>query len=65
MKPQPFNRHRFLAAAGSALAAVPLAAAERAPGSYETWRGRTSPLATNAIPRITEAFWKLLGAVKP
>ena len=31
MKPEPINRRRFLAAAGSALAAAPLAAAERTP----------------------------------
>ena len=36
-----------------------------AAGSYETWRGRTSPLATNAIPEITDAFLKLLEAGKP
>ena len=29
-------------------------------GAYETWRGRTSPLETNAIPKITEVFLKLL-----
>ena len=38
---------------------------QHALGSYETWRGRTSPLATNAIPQITEGFLKLLEAVKP
>ena len=38
---------------------------QHAAGSYETWRGRTSPLATNAIPQITEAFLKLLETVKP
>lgn len=35
-----------------------------AAGSYETWRGRTSPLATNAIPQITEAFLRLLEKTK-
>jgi hypothetical protein len=29
-------------------------------GSYETWRLRTSPLETNAIPRILEVFHRLL-----
>ncbi|MCX6905368.1 MAG: hypothetical protein NTW03_18195, partial [Verrucomicrobia bacterium] len=29
-------------------------------GAYETWRMRTSPLETNAIPKITEAFLNLL-----
>jgi hypothetical protein len=29
---------------------------QHALGAYETWRGRTSPLETNAIPRILEAF---------
>jgi hypothetical protein len=29
-------------------------------GAYETWRMRTSPLATNAIPRMIEAFLSLL-----
>jgi hypothetical protein len=33
-------------------------------GAYETWRGRTSPLATNAIPQLTEAFLKLLERTK-
>ncbi len=33
-------------------------------GSYETWRGRTSPLETNAIPKITESFLKLLQELK-
>lgn len=33
---------------------------QHALGSYETWRGRTSPLETNAIPRMTEAFMELL-----
>lgn len=37
---------------------------QHAAGSYETWRGRTSPLATNAIPQITQAFLKLLGKTK-
>ena len=29
-------------------------------GAYETWRMRTSPLATNAVPRMTETFLRLL-----
>jgi hypothetical protein len=33
-------------------------------GAYETWRMRTSPLATNAIPRMLETFLNLLGAEK-
>ena len=33
-------------------------------GSYETWRGRTSPLETNAIPKMTESFLKLLEELK-
>jgi hypothetical protein len=33
---------------------------QHALGSYETWRGRTSPLATDAIPQLTEAFLKLI-----
>jgi hypothetical protein len=33
---------------------------QHALGSYETWRGRTSPLATNAIPQIMAAFLELL-----
>ena len=33
-------------------------------GAYETWRGRTSPLETNAIPRMTESFLKLLEELK-
>lgn len=33
---------------------------QHALGAYETWRGRTSPLETNAIPRMTEGFEKLL-----
>lgn len=37
---------------------------QHAAGSYETWRGRTSPLATNAIPQITEAFLKVLSELK-
>ncbi len=37
---------------------------QHALGSYETWRGRTSPLATNAIPQITETFLKLLEKTK-
>ena len=36
MKPDPINRRRFLAAAGSALAAAPLAAAERTPEARVT-----------------------------
>ncbi|MSU33802.1 MAG: hypothetical protein EXS36_01575 [Pedosphaera sp.] len=38
---------------------------QHAVGSYETWRGRTSPLTTNAIPQITEGFVKLLEVLKP
>ena len=37
---------------------------QHALGSYETWRGRTSPLETNAIPQITDAFLKLLEKIK-
>ena len=37
---------------------------QHALGSYETWRGRTSLLETNAIPQITESFLKLLEQVK-
>ncbi|MSU62799.1 MAG: hypothetical protein EXS31_10450 [Pedosphaera sp.] len=33
---------------------------QHALGAYETWRGRTSPLATNTIPQITDSFLKLL-----
>jgi neutral ceramidase len=33
---------------------------QHALGSYETWRLRTSPLETNAIPRILDAFHQLL-----
>jgi hypothetical protein len=29
-------------------------------GAYETWRMRTSPLETNAIPRMMEVFLRLL-----
>jgi hypothetical protein len=29
-------------------------------GAYETWRMRTSPLATNAIPRMLDTFLRLL-----
>ena len=29
-------------------------------GAYETWRMRTSPLETNAIPKMTETFLRLL-----
>ena len=37
---------------------------QHALGAYETWRGRTSPLETNAIPRMTESFLKLLEGLK-
>lgn len=37
---------------------------QHAAGAYETWRGRTCPLETNAIPRITEAFLKLAEKLK-
>lgn len=37
---------------------------QHALGSYETWRGRTSPLETNAIPRMTETFLDLLETLK-
>lgn len=33
---------------------------QHALGSYETWRARTSPLETNAIPKMLDAFTKLL-----
>ena len=33
-------------------------------GAYETWRGRTSPLETNAIPKMTGTFLKLLEELK-
>ena len=33
---------------------------QHALGAYETWRGRTSPLETNAIPRMTEGYESLL-----
>ncbi len=33
---------------------------QHALGAYETWPLRTSPLETNAIPRLTEAFHQLL-----
>ena len=33
-------------------------------GAYETWRGRTSPMATNAIPQLNESFLKLLEELK-
>ena len=36
---------------------------QHALGAYECWRGRASPLETNAIPRITDAFLKLLDQV--
>ena len=29
-------------------------------GAYETWRMRTSPLETNAIPKMTECLLRLL-----
>ena len=29
-------------------------------GAYETWRMRTSPLETNAIPKMTDTFLELL-----
>lgn len=38
---------------------------QHALGAYETWRGRTSPLETNAIPKITDAFLALLDEIKP
>lgn len=37
---------------------------QHALGAYETWRGRTSPLETNAIPRIIDSFLQLLPALK-
>ena len=37
---------------------------QHALGSYETWRGRTSPLATNALPQITDAILNLLEQTK-
>jgi len=33
---------------------------QHALGGYETWRGRTSPLETNAIPKILEGFVRLI-----
>ena len=33
-------------------------------GAYETWRGRTSPLETNAIPKMTRSFLNLLEELK-
>jgi hypothetical protein len=33
---------------------------QHALGAYETWRGRTSPMETNAIPRITDTFLRLI-----
>jgi neutral ceramidase len=33
-------------------------------GAYETWRMRTAPLETNAIPRMTEAFLEMLSGLK-
>jgi neutral ceramidase len=38
---------------------------QHALGAYETWRGRTSPLATNAIPQITREFIRLLSSLGP
>jgi hypothetical protein len=37
---------------------------QHALGAYETWRGRTSPLETNAIPKIMETFLALLAELK-
>ena len=37
---------------------------QHALGAYETWRGRTSMLATNAIPRMLEVFGTLREAVR-
>ncbi|MBI3414400.1 MAG: hypothetical protein HY043_03625 [Verrucomicrobia bacterium] len=37
---------------------------QHALGSYETWRGRTSPLETNAIPKMTQASLELLEKLK-
>jgi neutral ceramidase len=37
---------------------------QHALGAYETWRGRTSPLETNAIPKMTEALLGLLQKMK-
>jgi hypothetical protein len=37
---------------------------QHALGAYETWRGRTSPLETNAIPKLTEALLTLLNELK-
>ncbi len=34
-------------------------------GAYETWRMRTSPLETNAIPKMTAALLNLLQILKP
>jgi neutral ceramidase len=33
-------------------------------GAYETWRMRTSPLETNAIPKMTTSFVRLLESLK-
>ncbi len=33
-------------------------------GAYETWRMRTSPLATNAIPKMTDCFLGLLESLR-
>jgi neutral ceramidase len=37
---------------------------QHALGAYETWRGRTSPLVTNAVPQISACFLKLLAEWK-
>jgi neutral ceramidase len=37
---------------------------QHALGSYETWRGRTSPMETNAIPRMHHTFLDLLGLLR-
>src|SRR5262249_39139010 len=37
---------------------------QHALGAYETWPGRTSPLETNAIPKLTDAFLTLLNELK-
>ncbi len=37
---------------------------QHALGAYETWRGRTSPLETNAIPQMTDAYLRLLESLK-
>jgi len=38
---------------------------QHALGSYESWRGRTSPLATNAVPQLTATFLQLLRGLAP